>query len=366
MFVSNITVCPYCGKYIEKESHSCKFCGEALKSCPICGEANKVDSSLCIKCGKEIEPLKTEHIEEVKDSIQVVDQDNTKNDNILTKDQNHKEQEKKFMNLANNNKRVYLMGGSLLITLLVLVGLWLIHSNKPEVQFEKANELFHECKFNEAIKILSQLAEKENYTPAKIRLANLYLFNDSIPSDSVIDTGLKYLEEVAALDNSSLGTLVDIYMGNTKCKGKEKSDPEKAEYYAKLMIRKDYNTRSALFDLGCLYTGTADHSKDYEKAYKCWKEAAEKYNCSASYTNLGWMYRYGNGVATNYAKAKYYFEKALELDTKEDYALYHLGLIYKYGLGVPNNQTKAKEYLQKSVEANGQMSFYAQKELDSM
>lgn len=65
----------------------------------------------------------------------------------------------------------------------------------------------------------------------------------------------------------------------------------------------------ALNNLGNLYYHGSGCEKDYNKAFKCYKEASEKkYNVAVF--NMGICYKYGNGCEKNMEKAIDYFTKA--------------------------------------------------------
>lgn len=60
---------------------------------------------------------------------------------------------------------------------------------------------------------------------------------------------------------------------------------------------------------------------------------------------LGMLYLMGRGVTRNYAKARHYFEQALqggELNVEAAVAQYWLGQMYKEGIGVPKDREKGE------------------------
>src|SRR5262245_36831176 len=68
--------------------------------------------------------------------------------------------------------------------------------------------------------------------------------------------------------------------------------------------------------------------------------AADKGNATAM-TNLGWLYRNGQSVPQDYAKARELFEMAAD---KGDFAAMNsLALLYRNGQGVPQDYAKARE-----------------------
>ena len=63
---------------------------------------------------------------------------------------------------------------------------------------------------------------------------------------------------------------------------------------------------------------------------------------------LGMLYLLGRGVTRNYAKARHYFEQALqggELNVEAAVAQYWLGQMYKEGIGVPKDSEKGEKLI---------------------
>lgn len=83
------------------------------------------------------------------------------------------------------------------------------------------------------------------------------------------------------------------------------------------------------------------------EAAKWYQFAADQGNAIAQ-NNLGSLYQYGHGVATNY-------NKAVELYTKSAnqgfvMAENNLGYMYDFGLGVPTNEATADSWYQRAAE----------------
>ena len=82
---------------------------------------------------------------------------------------------------------------------------------------------------------------------------------------------------------------------------------------------------------------------DYATAMKEWKPLAEQGDASVQY-NLGYMYRYGEGVLPDNAEALKWFRLAAEKGTVEhgtEQAQAILGLMYQNGMGVLQDNVKA-------------------------
>ena len=82
----------------------------------------------------------------------------------------------------------------------------------------------------------------------------------------------------------------------------------------------------------------AYNAGDYEKAFRLWKPLAEQGDAGAQY-NLGQMYRRGEGVPEDDAKAVYWYRKAAEQGLVE--AQFNLGLRYYQGEGVLEDYVQA-------------------------
>ena len=99
--------------------------------------------------------------------------------------------------------------------------------------------------------------------------------------------------------------------------------------------------------LGLMYEYGNGAIKDYEKAVKWYKEAAEK-SYSIAQDKLGDMYYYGNGVAKDCGKTIEWYKKAVEQGYSR--AQNNLGSMYVLGYGVKQDYEKAIKWIRKSVE----------------
>ncbi len=83
-----------------------------------------------------------------------------------------------------------------------------------------------------------------------------------------------------------------------------------------------------------------------------------------SQTNLGMRYTYGYGVNKDYSKAFRWFKKAADQNYPE--AQYHIGVMYSYGESITKDQAKAAKWYEKSANQgftaaqNNLGLFYAQ------
>ena len=79
--------------------------------------------------------------------------------------------------------------------------------------------------------------------------------------------------------------------------------------------------------------------------------------------NLGVMYEQGMSVTQDYAKARYWYEKAASKDNVK--AQYNLGLMYWHGKGVRQNLAIAKELYGKVCDSGEQKGCDSYKILNS-
>ena len=95
---------------------------------------------------------------------------------------------------------------------------------------------------------------------------------------------------------------------------------------------------------------------DYANARKWYREAADLGNPQAQ-NDLGWLYRTGTGVETNFVEAVRLFrEAAIRGDAR---AQDNLGVMYRDGLGVTNDKVEAVSWFRRAAEqgdADGQVN----------
>mgnify|MGYP004560275109 CR=1 FL=1 len=91
----------------------------------------------------------------------------------------------------------------------------------------------------------------------------------------------------------------------------------------------------------------AYNAKDYDKALKYYKYAAEKNDSHAQF-RLGYIYDQGKGVTQNYAEAMKWYLKAAEQENAN--AQSNLGIMYEKGQGVKQDYSEANKWYQKAAE----------------
>jgi TPR repeat protein len=93
-------------------------------------------------------------------------------------------------------------------------------------------------------------------------------------------------------------------------------------------------------------------NKDYQKAYREWKAAADEGKAEAQF-DLGVLYAQGLGVRRDLTEAAFWYRKSAEQGNAE--AEFALGQMYSRGWGAPRDQADAIRWLQmaNSVESDG-------------
>ena len=85
------------------------------------------------------------------------------------------------------------------------------------------------------------------------------------------------------------------------------------------------------------------------RRFKATKIKAEEGYEDAQY-NLGWMYAFGKGVPKNYKKAAKWFRKAAEDEEGYVQAKWQLGEMYYKGQGVPQDYWEAMKWFRKAAK----------------
>ncbi len=99
--------------------------------------------------------------------------------------------------------------------------------------------------------------------------------------------------------------------------------------------------------LGNMYRIGGSIPKDYSKALKLYRKAAEAGFADAQ-NNLASMYEHGMGVEKNYKESAKWYLKAAEQE--EERAQHSLGMLYRDGRGVLNDLQEAAGWFRKSAD----------------
>jgi hypothetical protein len=87
--------------------------------------------------------------------------------------------------------------------------------------------------------------------------------------------------------------------------------------------------------------------EDYETALSEWRPLAEQGNAEAQ-NMLGYMYRYGQGLAQDFELARHWYRRAADLGNAM--AQNNLGAMYRQGLGIPKDYHQAFRWFLRAAE----------------
>lgn len=87
--------------------------------------------------------------------------------------------------------------------------------------------------------------------------------------------------------------------------------------------------------------------EDFETAFREWEPLAYQGNVEAQ-NMLGFMYRWGQGVKPDFAKAQEWYRRAA--DQGYPTAQNNLGLVFRYGLGVPKDFEQAFQWFLRAAD----------------
>lgn len=219
---------------------------------------------------------------------------------------------------------------------------WYHKTCQPEYQYALADSLFKHGKTDEAMEIFTRLANQDNYLKAKTKLGILYVNNDSVKPNYRL--GVKYLKEAKNTDSLALFELLVVYFQGTP-QVPDRKNAAKSKQLANEAIKKGWFVGKCY----CVLAHLAIDENDYSLAYYNWYKATE-YNEQDAYDNLGWLYFNGLGCPEDNEKARFFWQKSLDVNKDNPYALYYMGLIYKYGYGVDINLGQAYNYLTRSAD----------------
>ena len=100
-------------------------------------------------------------------------------------------------------------------------------------------------------------------------------------------------------------------------------------------------------DLGVMYTEGKGVTKDYAKAMKWYRKAADL-GYTKSMNNIGFMYRSGQGVKQDDSEAFRWFHKAADLGQVN--SMYNIAVMYEQGIGIDKNKAQALAWYRKAAD----------------
>ena len=111
----------------------------------------------------------------------------------------------------------------------------------------------------------------------------------------------------------------------------------------------------AQFELGSQYSIGDGVAKDYSKGFYWYEKAAKQGNVYAQH-NIGLMYEKGVGVVLDYSKAVGWYEKSVAAGYADSQL--NLGVMYGNGDGVPRNPQKAIELFKLAAKQGNMQAKY--------
>ena len=251
-------------------------------------------------------------------------------------------------------------------------------------ELQKAEQLYFDCKFDEAFEIFKSLAENGN-ARAMYFLGEIFYhqYGHIIKNDeeakkwriSGYEAGdplaalnaLSYLpensEELEKILNNNLNIAIefaengDIYAqfevgfacltgGCTEC--------DKQKGLECLQKSAEAGFWGAMNTLGDAYSSGNYTKQDYAKAMYWYTKGIEKGNAH-SYLNMAYVYYFGNGVDQNFEEARALALEAYKLGCGN--AAYLLYLIFSYGLGVKADDEQAFFWAKEATEYGCENAF---------
>ena len=214
---------------------------------------------------------------------------------------------------------------------------------------EKGKALYDKGQYAEAVKLLSEAAEKGDAL-AQTYLGLCYDWGRGVDEDLAKAAELyrKAAKQGEMYAQRNLGLCYQYG------RGVEKNLAEAVQWYRKAA---EQGQASAQCNLGLCYERGQGVEKDYYEAVKWYRKAAEQGNMYAQH-NLGVCYEHGWGVEKNLAEAVQWYRKAAEQGHAS--AQNNLGACYKNGQGVEKDYYEAVKWFRKAAE---QGEIYAQNNL---
>ena len=121
-------------------------------------------------------------------------------------------------------------------------------------------------------------------------------------------------------------------------------------------MRAEHGDAHAQSDLGNMYRKGQGVPQDYAEALRWYRKAADQGDADAQYS-LGNMYRKGQGVPQDYAEALHRYRAAA--DKGDANAQYALGFMYCKGQGVPQDYGEAVSWFRKAADQGNVQAQYS-------
>ena len=215
-----------------------------------------------------------------------------------------------------------------------------INANEINVlQFQNAKKLIDDKKYQEAISILTPLAEN-NFPSALLEMGKIYDFGKGTNIDypKAMDLYIKAAKLGNPEAHQRIGALYDF--GD----GVDINHSKAMDWYLKAVELGDPGAHRSI---GFLYEFGDGVDVDSSKAMDWYLKAAELED-PVAHLRIGVLYYFGDGVDVDYSKAMDWYLKAAELEDPD--AHQRIGTMYYFGNGVDVDYSKAMEWYLKAAE----------------
>ncbi len=169
---------------------------------------------------------------------------------------------------------------------------------------------------------------------------------------------LQSSEENELLRQSALKKLAEFNFAwgeaHEKGDGAFPSDLKAFEFYQKAF---DAGNQKAAVKLGLFYLNGRGVQQNIENSFEFFKVGANADSCDACFY-LGLLSFYGTLVPQDYFSAKYFFQRAIQINKKYTQAYTFLAYLYLNGLGVDSDLDVSFEYTMKGVELKDPNAIY--------
>ena len=202
---------------------------------------------------------------------------------------------------------------------------------------EDGIRLYNEGKYNEAIKILSYFADK-NDARAQCKMGECYYYGRGVSENK--QEAVKWYRKAAgqglARAQCNLGICYE------KAQGVDLDYKEAVSWYRKSA---EQGNAQAQCNLGICYENAKGVVQDYQEAVMWYRKSADQGNAEAQY-KLGNCYYFGQGVSRDYQEAvKWYLNAAHRGKAR---AMRDIGFCYATGRGVPKDYQEARKWNHKA------------------
>lgn len=189
---------------------------------------------------------------------------------------------------------------------------------------------------------------------ARYNVALCYLFGEGTLKNE--EKALKIFENLEENNNHIKSIL---YLGEIYYFGLGQNiDYQKSMHYYNKVLKMDSNNLRAKFCIAYAYCSGKGVERNFEIAYKMFKDLVEKNNYEEAFFYLGEFYYLGRVVQQDYQKALLYFNKSLSFNKNIYATKYYLGEMYFYGRGVDIDYQKSKKFFEEILNDNCDDAYY--------